>query len=123
MEGTSITYRVKQIRDGRNFAIRYVEAEQHDKIIHLAEFSLQRSTTITSIEPDDYMLRHASLVYMSDLGLTQIKFYLDLTSMTGYCMSKNVYLIQSIVLSYTADSGPVMAVYYSPLLKKPLFIN
>ena len=33
---------MKKVRDGRNFSIRYVEAEQHGKIIHLAEFSFQR---------------------------------------------------------------------------------
>uniref|UniRef100_A0A1I7UZV9 DDB1- and CUL4-associated factor 11 homolog n=1 Tax=Caenorhabditis tropicalis TaxID=1561998 RepID=A0A1I7UZV9_9PELO len=45
-ESIPITYNVKIIRDGRNFAIRYVEAVQHGKVIHLAEFSLQKLASV-----------------------------------------------------------------------------
>lgn len=45
-ESIPITYNVKKIRDGRNFAIRYVEAVQHGKVIHLAEFSLQKLASV-----------------------------------------------------------------------------
>ncbi|CAI5439120.1 unnamed protein product [Caenorhabditis angaria] len=45
-ESIPITYNVKKIRDGRNFAIRYVEAVQHNKVIHLAEFSLQKLASV-----------------------------------------------------------------------------
>lgn len=41
-ERTPIIYEVKRIRNGRNFAIRTVEAIQHGKVIHSSEFSFQR---------------------------------------------------------------------------------
>lgn len=41
-EDEDITFKVTRVRDGRNFAVRYVEAQQHGKTIHLSEYSLQK---------------------------------------------------------------------------------
>ena len=41
-ERTPIIYEVKRIRNGRNFAIRTVEAIQDGTVIHSSEFSFQR---------------------------------------------------------------------------------
>ncbi|CAD6186394.1 unnamed protein product [Caenorhabditis auriculariae] len=46
-EGAPIIYNVKRIRDGRNFALRCVDAVQHGKVIHIAEFSLQKLNSVT----------------------------------------------------------------------------
>ncbi|TKR92858.1 hypothetical protein L596_007427 [Steinernema carpocapsae] len=47
-ENVPITYNVKVIRNGRNFAVRFVEAHQFDKVIHMSEFSFQKKVQFSS---------------------------------------------------------------------------
>ncbi|KAF8368475.1 hypothetical protein PRIPAC_86304, partial [Pristionchus pacificus] len=51
-EDEDITFKVTRVRDGRNFAVRYVEAQQHGKTIHLSEYSLQKIGAVN----DDFKL-------------------------------------------------------------------
>jgi acyl-CoA thioesterase II len=49
-EKTPIIYEVKRIRNGRNFAIRTVEAIQYGKVIHSSEFSFQKEGDVPRLK-------------------------------------------------------------------------
>ncbi|KAK0426945.1 hypothetical protein QR680_009980 [Steinernema hermaphroditum] len=52
-EDVTITYKVKTVRNGRNFAVRFVEAMQQEKVIHIAEVSFQKNAAfpVISLSP------------------------------------------------------------------------
>ncbi|KAH7711915.1 Protein Y87G2A.2 [Aphelenchoides avenae] len=49
-EKTPIIYEVKRIRNGRNFAIRTVEAIQYGTVIHSSEFSFQKEANVPHLK-------------------------------------------------------------------------
>uniref|UniRef100_A0A1I8A9D3 Acyl-CoA thioesterase n=1 Tax=Steinernema glaseri TaxID=37863 RepID=A0A1I8A9D3_9BILA len=48
-EKVTIIYNVKTIRNGRSFAIRFVEALQNSNVIFMAQFSFQKRTSFSSV--------------------------------------------------------------------------
>ncbi|KAK0425959.1 hypothetical protein QR680_009476 [Steinernema hermaphroditum] len=47
-ENVAISYKVKVIRNGRNFAVRFVEAVQLGEVIHMSEFSFQKKVAFST---------------------------------------------------------------------------